>query len=193
MGEGQGHLRHSKHKLHTRRLTGTPTSVNQESALWQPQYRAEKSISHWLGHCSLIKVPRPLWKLEGEQIGCPDWDSAASFFISFANVFNMSSWAVLHLFWRLCRKAMSPWFTTLCFLLTLRRTSANYGLYSLILPWQSQEHIVQWRHYSLAANLGIKRSPPKCLASCLIEGTNEKFRIQCVLDGHQCEIWSPIY
>lgn len=110
MGEGQGHLRHSKHKFHTRRLTGTPTSVNQESALWQPQYRAEKSISHWLGHCSLIKVPRPLWKLEGEQIGCPDWDSAASFF------FKSPSLTFLTCLHGLCRTCSGDFAGRLCHL-----------------------------------------------------------------------------
>lgn len=156
---GQWHLRHSKHKLHTRWLTETPTSVNQESALWQ-----SRKIN--------IPLTGPLQPNQGAQTFMKAWrrtdrlswfgPCSLFFLISLTNFLNMSSWVLFcTCSGVLDRKAVSPWFTTLCFLMTLRRTSANYGLYSLILPRQSQGHIVQWRHYSLAANLSIKRSPPK--------------------------------
>lgn len=90
-----------KHKLHTRWLTETPTSVNQESALWQ-----SRKIN--------IPLTGPLQPNQGAQTFMKAWRRtdrlswfglcSLSFLISLTNFLNMSSWAVLHLFWSLGQK-----------------------------------------------------------------------------------------
>jgi len=99
---GQGHLWHSKHKLLTRWLTETQTSVNQVSALWQ-----SRKIN--------IPLTGPLQTNQGAQTFMKAWGRTdrlywfglctLTFLISLANFLNTSSWAVLHLFWSLGQKA----------------------------------------------------------------------------------------